>query len=597
MLRPVDNGIRERRRLDGLWRFRADPGGRGWGEEWWHRPLTGPLEMPVPSSYNDVYPDARLHDHVGDTWYQTSVAVPPGWRGRRIALRFDAATHAATVWVGDAEVARHQGGYTPFEADITARVAPDETFRVTVCVNNELSWATIPPGEVEVRPDGRRVQRWFHDFFNYAGLHRSVWLCTTPFDRISDIAVTTALDGAHGEVAYRVDVEGEGSLDVDLLDAGGLPVASGTERAGSLRVDPVHPWAPGDGYLYTLRVRLHGGGGEEDRYDLPVGIRTVAVDGGRFLVNGRPFRFRGFGRHEDAEVRGRGHDDALMVRDFALMDWLGANSFRTSHYPYAEEVMEYADRHGIAVIDETPAVGLHLGLGTGRGVPRRPTFGTGAVDGTTRAAHLQAVRELIARDRNHPCVLMWSLANEPDAADPAARDYFLPLVAEARRLDPTRPLCFASAHDPASVGHDAISDLFDVICLNRYFGWYLDVGDLDLAERHLEADLRAWAASYAKPIVVTEYGADAVAGLRSVVPAPWTEEYQRDLLAMCHRVFDRVEAVVGEHVWNFADFATAAGLHRVEGNRKGVFTRDRKPKLAAHLLRERWKARAPAGSG
>ena len=89
--------------------------------------------------------------------------------------------------------------------------------------------------------------------------------------------------------------------------------------------------------------------------------------------------------------------------------------------------------------------------------------------------------------------------------------------------------------------------------------------------------------------MVTEYSADALAGLHDLVPAPWTEEYQAELLAMYHRVFDRVEAVVGEQVWSFADFATSAGITRVDGNRKGVFTRDRRPKASAYLLRRRWR--------
>jgi beta-glucuronidase len=125
--------------------------------------------------------------------------------------------------------------------------------------------------------------------------------------------------------------------------------------------------------------------------------------------------------------------------------------------------------------------------------------------------------------------------------------------------------------------------------LNRYYGWYANTGDLAGAERDLEAELRAWASKHGKPIIITEYGADAVAGLHSVVPAPWTEEYQTELLEMSHRVFDRVEAVVGEQIWNFADFATALGTWRVDGNKKGVFTRERRPKGAAQHLRRRWR--------
>ena len=118
-----------------------------------------------------------------------------------------------------------------------------------------------------------------------------------------------------------------------------------------------------------------------DAYSLPVGVRTVQVDGTRFLINGEPFHFKGFGKHEDAAVRGKGHDNPFMVHDFALMEWLGANSFRTSHYPYAEEVLDYADRHGVVVIDETAAVGINMGLAGGifgagrtcRPSPRRPS--------------------------------------------------------------------------------------------------------------------------------------------------------------------------------------------------------------------------------
>jgi beta-glucuronidase len=135
-----------------------------------------------------------------------------------------------------------------------------------------------------------------------------------------------------------------------------------------------------------------------------------------------------------------------------------------------------------------------------------------------------------------------------------------------------------------------MTDLFDVIMLNRYYGWYVYAGDLAAAERALEAELTAWAQKYDKPIIITEYGSDTLAGLHDVNGTTWTEEYQVQVLDMCHRVFDRVDAVVGEQIWNFADFATGPGVLRVDGNKKGVFTRERRPKASAHLLRRRWRA-------
>ena len=586
MLRPQDTATRERRRLDGLWRFALDPGAAGRRERWWEGPLAGAREMPVPASYNDIYPDAALRDHVGDAWYQTLARVPAGWAGRRIVLRFDAATHRAVVWLDDTQVAEHEGGYTPFEADVTDLVRPGAEHRITVVVNNVLSWQSIPPGVVEDTPDGPR-QRYFHDFFNYAGLHRSVWLYATPRSYVRDVTVVTGLDGSAGTVAYEVEAEGDAEVRVALRDAGGAEVARATGAAGELTVTDVHPWRPGEGYLYDLDVELWGDA-LVDAYTLAVGIRTVEVDGMRFLINGEPFHFHGFGKHEDSAVRGKGHDDAFMVHDFALMDWIGANSFRTSHYPYAEEVLDYADRHGIVVIDETAAVGLNMGISI-FGTPDAPTYSAETVNDATQAVHRQAIRELVARDKHHPCVVLWSIANEPESNTPEARAYFEPLAAETRRLDPTRPVGFTNMM-LAPPERDVVADLFDVVMLNRYYGWYEHPGDLAAAERGLEAELNGWAAKLGKPIIVTEYGADVVAGMHGLPSAPWTEEYQSELLEMTHRVFDRVDAVVGEHVWNFADFAVAPGVFRADGNKKGVFTRDRRPKSAAHVLRRRWRA-------
>ncbi|MFC4060272.1 beta-glucuronidase [Planomonospora corallina] len=590
MLRPRDTPTRECTSLNGLWRFAVDTAGTGRADGWWHRTLPGRREAPVPASYNDLFPDAAVHDHVGDVWYQRAIRVPRRWEGLRIVLRLDSATHRAMVWVDDTEVAAHEGGYTPFEADLTDVVEPGAEHRVTVVVDNTLSWQSIPPGYVEPTPDGPH-QRYFHDFFNYAGLHRSVWLYTTPRTYISDVTVVTRLTGSTGIVDYRVEAAGGegGDVRVVLRDADGVEVARATGGTGELAVEDVRLWRPGEGYLHHLHAELWTTGEEPtDSYTLPVGVRTVAVEGNRFLINAEPFYFTGFGKHEDGPVRGKGHDDAFMVHDFALMEWLGANSFRTSHYPYAEEVLEYADRHGIVVIGETAAVGLNAEVGTTLTGTVFTTFSENTVNTATQQAHLRAIQEMIARDKNHPSVVIWSIANEPESTTPSSRSYFEPLVDQARQLDPSRPVAFTNFMS-ATPDVDVISDLFDILLLNRYYGWYKNLGDLAAAERNLEAELRAWTRKHDKPIIMTEYGADTLMGLHGVMPAPWTEEYQADLLAMYHRVFDRVEAVVGEHIWSFADFATAPGLLRVDGNKKGVFTRDRRPKSSAWRLRERWR--------
>jgi beta-glucuronidase len=224
-------------------------------------------------------------------------------------------------------------------------------------------------------------------------------------------------------------------------------------------------------------------------------------------------------------------------------------------------------------------------------IGKKKTFLIG--NDATRELHAQAIRELIARDKNHPSVVLWSIANEPESDTEGAERYFQPLFDVAREADPTRPVGFVNVM-LAPHGKCRVSQFGDVLMLNRYYGWYVNTGDLEAAELAWEEELKGWA-SEGKPIIITEYGADTYPGLRSLDASPWTEEYQVEYLDMNHRVFDRIEAVVGEQVWNFADFATTSGIMRVGGNKKGVFTRDRQPKEAAYALRRRWRKGLDAG--
>lgn len=397
----------------------------------------------------------------------------------------------------------------------------------------------------------------------------------------ADELASTGLQRLDGEATKPTS----GQVDVPAtVNSGETTIAAG----GELRVPEISPWEPGAPNLYTLRVDLIEGSDLVDRYDETFGFRSVAVRDGSFFLNGKPFYFKGFGRHEDADFSGRGHNPVVMAKDFSLMKWIGANSFRTSHYPYAEEVMRMADREGFVVIDEAPAVGLELGMMQlfGVGGPKPATW----EELSCSDAHRQALEEMIARDKNHPCVVMWSVANEPASQEDGAREYFEPLVDLARIRDPeSRPVTIVQ-HLAARPDTTRIAGLCDVITLNRYYGWYVQAGHLETISGYLGTELEAWWKLEGKPVLMTEYGADTLHGLSATVPTMWTEEFQEAFLQAYHRVFDAAPFFAGEHVWNFADFQTAEGLIRVDGNKKGVFTRNRKPKRAARLLRERWRS-------
>ena len=592
MLYPIMTTSRELVALDGVWAFKLDHGA-GYEEEWYKRPLRDTVPMPVPASFNDVYEDAEFRDHVGWVWYEREFTVPEHFFSRRIVLRFGSATHAARVYVNGQLATEHKGGFTPFEAEINGLAHPGKN-RLTVAVNNIVDYTSLPVGtyrDEEIPGLGRVVTDTPNfDFFNYAGLQRPVRLYTTPRTYIRDIVVTADVTGNSARIAYKVGAVGDAEIRVFVHDEAGEVVASGTGPDGQLVIEDVHLWQPLHAYLYTCVVELWRDGQQLDIYEEPFGVRTVAVRDGKFLINGEPFYFKGFGKHEDFPLHGRGFDEVVNIKDIGLLKWLGANSFRTSHYPYSEELMRLADREGFVVIDEVPAVGLHVNFGailSGTPQPEETTWK--ALH--TSEPHAQAIRELIARDKNHACVVMWSIANEPASEEEGAYEYFQPLVALAREQDPQRRPITIALHQGATAHNNMTTELVDVLALNRYYGWYAAGGRLDRAQALLRADLEAWGrAAPGKPLMFTEYGADTIAGFHDTPPAMFTEEYQVAYLRANHEVIDTFPTFIGEMVWNFADFATSQGIIRVQGNKKGVFTRDRKPKMAAHALRERWRA-------
>lgn len=601
MLYPRESPSRERRELAGLWSFRADFSPcrcQGLEQQWYRAPLreSGPtLDMPVPSSFNDVGQDIRLRHFVGWVWYEREVILPQRWSqdlGTRVVLRIGSAHYYAIVWVNGVHVAEHEGGHLPFEADISKLVqsGPLSSCRITIAINNTLTPHTLPPGTILFQedtskyPKGYFVQKTNFDFFNYAGLHRPVLLYTTPTAYINDITVTTDVDQDTGLVNYQIFVEGSNhyQLKVLLLDEEGQVVAQGEGDQGQLRVFTAHLWWPylmheRPAYLYSLEVRLSAetvDGLLLDFYTLPVGIRTVAVTQNRFLINGKPFYFHGVNKHEDADVRGKGLDWPLLVKDFNLLRWLGANAFRTSHYPYAEEVMQLCDRYGIVVIDESPGVGIVL----------KESFSNISLQ-----HHLEVMEELVRRDKNHPAVVMWSVANEPASFLQPAGYYFKTLIAHTKALDPSRPVTFVTN---TNYEEDLGAPFVDVICVNSYYSWYHDFGHLEVIQLQLETQFENWYRTHQKPIIQSEYGAESIAGLHQDPPLMFSEEYQKNLLEQYHLVLDqkRKDYVIGELIWNFADFMTEQSTTRVLGNKKGIFTRQREPKSAAFLLRERyWK--------
>lgn len=592
MLYPKTTLTRRRISMDGMWKFCLDEKAVG-EKEGWIDGIPGEEMIPVPASFQDFYTEKDIREYTGDFWYETDFFVPGEWEGREILLRFGAATHRASVYVNGILITEHEGGFLPFSAKVTTVVRYDSYNKVVVKVNNELNCTNIPCGETITLPNGKKMSKPYFDFFNYAGLQRSVYLLALPRESVVDFDLDYAIHGKNAEVSYQVRTNGEHAVQLELLDAEGNCVAQKDGKEGVLYVENAHLWQVRNAYLYRLRIRIMDGEELIDEYEQEIGIRTVKVEGTDILLNGEPVYLRGFGKHEDSDIVGRGFSIGIMKRDFELMKWIGANSFRTSHYPYSEEIYQMADREGFLIIDEVPAVGMFQSLmnfmeaSTGK----QTAFFEKETTPVLLKAHLRAIEEMIARDKNHPSVVAWSLLNEPETTNEAAVPYFKEVFDLANKLDmQKRPRTFAlimnSLPDTCKC-----YQFSDIIALNRYYGWYMKGGyEISVAEELFRKEMNAWKEKKLnKPFIFTEYGADTLASEHKLPSVMWSQEYQDEYLKMTHEVFDSYDFIKGEQIWNFADFQTTEGIMRVNGNKKGVFTRQRQPKDIAYKLKERWE--------
>ncbi|WPP49145.1 beta-glucuronidase [Catalinimonas niigatensis] len=585
-LYPQQNDFRNTLNLSGMWEFKKDSLEVGETENW-QNGLEGARSIAVPGSWNEQFADGR--NYLGMAWYETESYVPASWQGQRIFLRVGSANYAAKVWVNGQPVGRHEGGHLPFAFEIGKLINWGETNRVSIQIENYLKPSRVPTGNVTGGPF-QSFPKANYDFFPYAGLHRDVWLYSIPNTAsIKDITIKTDFENTTGSIEVIVESEGNARQ--------GKVVISGNEgqqyeadfrfvnntSSATVSIPDVRLWSPDDPYLYQVDVTIGSSRNPGDRYSLETGVRTISVTENQLLLNGEPIFLKGFGKHEDFPIFGKGTAHPVMVKDYALMKWTGANSFRTSHYPYDEEYMRMADREGFLVIDETPAVGLYFHGDTTELAQRQ-------------AMCKQYIEEMISRDKNHPSVIMWCIANEPfpESLNPSAGSreatpesvaLFQELFDLVKEKDDTRLATLVGVMG----GPAEWLGLSDIICINRYYGWYTHLGDMEGATQLLGMELDGLHQRFKKPIIITEFGADTYPGMHAVEPEMFTEEFQTQFIKAYLDVADARDYMAGMHVWAFSDFRTSQGLIRFGGvNYKGVFTRDRKPKVAAYFLRSRW---------
>jgi beta-glucuronidase len=567
MLYPLRTRTRDLFELNGIWDFarELEKGDQANG-------FIPEKQVAVPSSYNDLFTEEEFRTWDSGVWYQRKFTMPKMLKDERIVLRFNSVSYRGEAFLNGKRLGEHETGYTPFEFDVTDLVDFEKENLVCVRVENILSTDTVPMGNLNNDPEPGQFAGQYpdtpFDFFPYAGIQRPVVIYTTSKTAwLDSIVIETENDGTvklTGNVAgsaVKVVFQCEGCSVETPIDKGAFEA--------SFRIEDVKLWDVYQPNLYNVVIQVQDDSGIVlDEYTQRFGVRTVTVEGDRILLNGKPVYFQGFGRHEDFPVIGKGLSHSVNIRDHELLKWINANSYRTTHYPYSEELIQLCDEQGILLISEAPAVSINFEFVTDK----------------TLDAHLKVLGELIERDRNYPSVVMWSVANEATTNRPESVPYFKKLSELVRSMDSTRPITMVTC----KAEEDMVMEFFDVVGVNLYPGWYHLPGQVKEAKEDLRNTLEKMYAAFRKPIFITEFGADTIPGLHSLPAEQWSEEYQVELILGLIEVMRELDYVVGEHIWNFADFRTAQNFCRVGGNKKGVFTRDRQPKMVAHFVKKVW---------
>ena len=509
--------------------------------------------LQVPGDWNTQRPELMLYE--GTVWYKRDFdcTIQPG---HRIFVWFGAANYRAMVFLNGVKVGEHEGGFTPFQFEITASVREKGNVLI-VKVDDQRKQDFIPTVMT--------------DWWNYGGLTRAVRIIDVPGTFVQDYSIQLE-KGSQTRVAGWVRLNGAGrgqKVTVRIPEAGitqtFTPDATGLARvAFDARIDL---WSPERPKLYDVTIESGA-----DRVTDRIGFRTIEARGRNLLLNGKPVFLRGVSIHAEAPFRaGRVYSEADARTLFQWAKEVDCNFVRLPHYPHDEVMTRLADELGLLVWSEIPV------------------YWTISWENpeTLRNAERQ-LTEMITRDKNRASVILWSVANETPRGDPRLK-FLTTLVERARSLDSTRLITAAlETHyaDPRTiVVEDPLGKSLDVVSCNEYIGWYDGLPE--------KIDTIAWQTPYEKPFILSEFGADAQAGRHGDDLTRFTEEYQANVYRRQVAMFRRIPFLNGTIAWVLVDFRSPrrplAGIQDFY-NRKGLFSDRGERKPAFYILRDYYKS-------
>lgn len=501
----------------------------------------------VPGDWNSQ--DDKLLFYEGTIWYKKSFDYSKK-NHTRLFVHFGAANYLTDVYLNGQKLGRHEGGFTPFNFEITSLFKDKENFLV-VKVDNKRRRDAVPTLNT--------------DWWNYGGLTRPVTLVEVPETFIQDYFLQLAkgsldevsgwvkLDRAVADQVVNIEIPEAGIKHQVTTDAGGYAPISFKAK--------LELWSPESPKLYSVRL-TSGANTVNER----IGFRSIEARGTDILLNGKPIFLRGISIHEEAPLRGGRAFSEADAR--TLLSWakeLGCNFVRLAHYPHNEQMTSVANEMGIMVWSEIPVYWTIMWDSAETFENARNQLG-----------------EMIARDKNKASVILWSVANETPVSD--ARNKFLKgLIDHARSLDPTRLLTAANERhysDPkTNLIDDPLGQYLDVIGCNEYVGWYDGPPE--------KADQLTWKVTLDKPLIISEFGGDALFGLHGKKNERWTEEYQKDIYEHQIAMLRKIPSLRGMSPWILTDFRSPRRpLPKIQDfyNRKGLISNRGEKKQAFFVL-------------
>ncbi|GAC1598542.1 MAG: beta-glucuronidase [Hymenobacter sp.] len=517
----------------------------------------------VPGDWNSQ--DPRLLYYEGTIWYKKSFSLTPK-AGKRYFLYFGAINYEAHIYLNGQKLGMHQGGFTPIQYDITDKLSATGDNFVVVKADNTRHADAVPTINT--------------DWWNYGGITRDVFIAETPATFITDYKVQLAKNDPTRLAGY-VQLSGEGkagqTVTVSIAEAG-LRQTFKTDADGratvSLPAKKLKLWSPLSPKLYAVRLSSNG-----DEVQDRLGFRTIQTRGQDILLNGKSIFLRGISIHDENPLipgRARGEGDLRMLLTWAKE--LGCNYVRLAHYPHNETMLRLADEMGLLVWAEVPV------------------YWTIAWQNPATYQNAEAqLTDLIGMGKNRASIVVWSVGNETPPGDPRLK-FMTSLVHKARTLDDTRLVAAAlelHRDGPNVLVDDALGAELDLTSFNEYAGWYWGDKLSDLLNYKFTI-------KYNKPVIISEFGGDALAGYHGNADTRWSEEYQEALYQNQLTMLSGIPGLRGMTPWILVDFRATRRQHPVYQNgfnRKGLISNTGQKKKAYYVLQHYYQQMAQKEAG